>query len=352
MGRYTADTVQLEIKWAFLDFVIPNTPVTVTAGIQPWSTGGRYWINNDAAGAKVTANFAPHQVMLGWFRENDNSRTGTELRDYYLGEYNVKQKDFDVGFWGVYGNTNLAFVQDHPYYVGVNGGFKPGNFDLSGGVAYLGGNKEDRSTALKKWDYSAYIASLLGYYNIGPGLKVGAEGMYSSGNDGNKQDATLTRWMVADSSEARSGWGNDRTVFYWMASGVLGYQHNKETSFDGFWYGRLTAEYAPAKWVNLIFNYLYIGDTSSGTPGVDKYGTVKIVNSPTTSGVSQAKDNSNVGQEINVIAKINIYKGFGYNIGLAYFIPGDVYDLYDAAGNKTKSAEAAWAFNTRLRYDF
>ncbi len=360
MGRYTADTVQLEIKWAYLDFVIPNTPIRMTAGIQPWNYGGRFYINNDAPGAKITANFAPHRVELGWWRENDggtlannkDGRLNYEIRENYAVEYDLKQKDFGVNVWGVYTNQNRDFVQDHPWYLGVAGKGKVANFDLSGQVAYMGGTKEDRSGALRKWDYSAFIGEVLGYYQIGPGLKVGAEFFYSTGNDGNKQEDKLNSWMVATDSEARSGFGNDRTVFYWMASGVLGYQFNKETSFDGFWYGRVTAEYAPVKWLTLIFNYLYIADTSSGTPGTDRFGATKIVNSPTTSGVTQAKDLSYVGSELNVIAKINIYKGFGYNIGIGYFIPGEMYDLYDAQGNKTRSADPAWALNTRLRYDF
>src|SRR4030042_1442129 len=34
MGVASADQVQLEIKHAYVDFVIPNTPLSVTAGIQ------------------------------------------------------------------------------------------------------------------------------------------------------------------------------------------------------------------------------------------------------------------------------------------------------------------------------
>ena len=352
MGTYAADQVQLEIKWAYLEFVIPNSPVSMTVGIQPWNYGGRLWISNDAPGAKITARFAPHQVELFWFRENDNTRTGFDVRENYGLEWKMAQKDFNAYFWGNYLNHNIGITHDNPYWLGLGGGVKPGNIDVSGQIAYIGGKKEVFGNTKQSFDYSAFAAEVLGYYNIGPGLKVGAEGFYTSGNDANNQATKINRWQVATASEARSGFGNDRTVFYWMASGVMGYQHNKETSFDGFWYGRATAEYAPTKWVNLIFNYLYIGDTASGTPGVDANGATKILNSPISCAVSQAKDNTVIGQEINVIAKINIHKGFGYNIGVAYFIPGDVYDLYDAAGNKTKSAEAAWAFNTRLRYDF
>ncbi len=163
MGRYTADQVQLEIKWAFLDFKIPNTPVYVIAGIQPWNYGGRAYINNDAPGVKVGVNFAPHKIELGWLRQQDNSRIDYEIWDHYIGEYRLTQKNFNAYLWGNYDNRNTGFIHDNPYWIGLGGGFKPGNFDLSGQVVYVGGTREDWSTAKRTWDYSAWFAEALGY---------------------------------------------------------------------------------------------------------------------------------------------------------------------------------------------
>jgi len=346
-GRYTIDTVQMEIKWAYMHFVIPNTPVTVRLGAQDFNYGGRLYVNNDAMGGKVRASFAPHQIEAAWWRENDNSRTGTEIRENYALEYKLTQKDFNAYAWGAYTNQNLGFVQDHPYWLGVGGGFKPGNFNFSGQFVYVAGNREDRASTLVTKDYGAFAAEVLGYYQIGPGLKAGAEFFYATGNDANNQNTKINMYPTATSSEAKSIFGNDRTVFFWMASSIFGNQFNKENDFGGYWYGRLTAEYSPVKWMNLIFNYLYIQDTSTGNPN----GT-RVVNSP-ENGAQQWKDSSDVGQEINVIAKINIQKGLGWNLGLAYFIPGSVFDRYNTAGTAViKTPDPAWALNGRLRYDF
>lgn len=346
MGTYGTDQTQLEIKHAYLQFVVPNTPVSATVGMQNFCLGeGRpLVINNDAPGVTVSFNFAPHKVDVGWWRENDDSRTSYEIRENYFLEYALKQKMFNFYAFANYLNQNRGFIHDNPYWIGVGGGFKPGNFDISAQFIYVGGELEDFTTTKRKFDYSAFAAELLGEYRIGPGLSAGLEGFYATGNDANSTDK-INMYPVATSSEARSGFGNDRTVFFWMASGIIGYQHNIQTDYGGFWYGRAFAEYSPTKWIQFIGNYLYIGDTSKGTPGAGK-----IVNSPL--GARQVKDEDFVGHEINLITKILIYKGLGYNIGVAYFIPGDMYAAYDTAGNKTKSPDAAWAFNTRLRYDF
>ncbi len=346
MGPYGTDQVQIEIKHAYLDFVIPNTPVRAIIGMQNFNLGaGRpLVINNDAPGITLNIGFAPHQIQVGWWRENDTSRTQYEIRENYFLEYALKQKGFNFFAFANYLNDGRGTVHDHPYWIGVGGGFKPANFDISAQLVYVGGDREVIAATKQKWDYACWAAELLAEYKIGPGLAAGLEGFYATGNDANSTDK-INYYPVATSSEARSGFGNDRTVFFWMASGVIGYQHNIQSDFGGFWYGRIYGEYSPTKWLQLIANYLYIGDTSSGTPGAGKR-----VNSPT--GAYQGKDEDFVGHEINVIGKIRIYKGFTYTLGLAHFIPGDVYAAYNSAGAKIKSPDSAWAFNTKLVYNF
>jgi len=322
--------------------------------MQSFSIGGRLWMITDAPGVKVSANFAPHLIEAYWWRVFDQSRITRQTHDVYAAQYRLTQKQFNAYAWASYRDDQTGYRQDHPYWAAVGGGFKPGNFDISGQFVYLGGKFEDKTITSISQDYEAFAAEVLGYYQIGPGMKVGLEGYYATGNDTNNssklkmyQDASVgavaSTGQFSASSEARSNFGGHRTVFFWMNSPEIGYQHNKQSSFGGFWYGRATFEYSPTKWVLFNFNYLYIGDTSTGSASGTK-------NSPT--GATQVVDKDFVGQEINLITYINIYKGLGYNIGLATFIPGDVYDTYNASGAKTRSAETAYAINTRLRYDF
>jgi hypothetical protein len=226
-----------------------------------------------------------------------------------------------------------------------------GNIDLSGQLVYVGGTYEDRTSTVIKKDYSAFAFEAAGKYQIGPGMFAGLEVFYSTGNDANSSDKIKMYQVGTSNSEARAIFGNDRTVIFWMNAAQLGYWHNRQWGFEGMGYGRANFEFSPSANVRFNLNYLYIIDTSSGTPSPLGATTRKVINSPI--GAQQFKDEDFVGHEINLITTIQIYKNLAYNIGLGYFIPGPIYDAYDSiTGNKTKSAESCLGFNTNLRVVF
>jgi hypothetical protein len=366
MGAYTSDTVQLEIKHAYLDFMVPNTPVKVTAGIQPFVYGGRLLINNDGAGVTVTTNFAPHTLSAAWVRFNDNNRYTYGVRAGYILDWKMVQKAFDVNVYGAYVNDLWSGQQatltepwlpnaipivnqynQYLWYAGASAGFRPGNWTFFLHGLYVGGKRDFSNGSISDTDIMAYAAEAMVRYQIGPGMAALVEGFYASGNDSNSDN--IHYFPTAQDSEARSIFGNDRTVFFWMNAGQIGYYHNQQIDFSGMWYGRGAFEYSPTAWLRMILNWLYIGDTSQGGTGTTFYKFAgangpKIVNSP--KGSRQDKDENYVGQEINLITTVNIYKNFVYNIGLYYFIAGDVWDRPD------KSAKDSYGINTKLNYAF
>jgi len=336
MGVGSADQVQLEIKHAYVDFVIPNTPLSVTAGIQGFAYGGRLFQSRDIPGLKLTANFAPHQVQAFWWRENETDRTTYQVNDTYGLQYSLAQKLFNVTAFAAYKNDlRSATYSDHPYWIGVGGGFRPGNLNLSGQLIYLGGTR-DYVTA-SDVDYKAWAAEILAQYQIGPGMSVAVEGFYATGNDADKTDE-YNIYQRPTGSESHANFGLGRTVFFWMNFSEFGNQHNKQSDFGGMYYGRVNFNYSPLAWLNLSFNYLYIGDTSKGTDGLSG------INSPV--GARTDKDEDFIGHEINLITKFRIYNNLTYNIGVGYFIPGAVYD------QPGKDADAAYAVNTGMQLAF
>jgi hypothetical protein len=360
MGAYTADTVQLEVKHAYLDFFLPNTPVEVIAGVQPYAYGGRFLINNDGAGVTLRTNFAPHVLSAAWIRFHTNDRFTATNADGYILDWKMVQKQFDVNVYGAYLNDlwtgrTAAVVRQFDnkfWYLGASGGFRPGNWTFFAHALYSGGTQEYAEVAglpsVSDSDMSAWVAEALIRYQIGPGMAALVEGFYATGNDADDLDK-IGYFPTAESSEARSIFGNDRSVFFWMNAAQIGYYHNNQIDFSGLWYGRAAFEFSPTAWLRFILNYLYIGDTSKGTPGTfisksTNASATKVVNSPR--GSRQDVDEDFVGHEINLITTFNIYKNFVYNVGLYYFLPGAVFDT------ATKDADASYGINTKLNYAF
>jgi hypothetical protein len=324
-------------------------------------------ISNDGAGVTVSTNFAPHTISLAWLRMNDANRQTYGVADMYFADWKMVQQAFDINVYStllndLYSGNQATFTNpwdasavtivnkfdDKAMGIGASAGFRPGNFTFFLHGLYIGGKREFKTGTVSDSDYSAFAGELLAKYTIGPGMAVLGEGFYSTGNDANEQDK-IKYFPVARSSEGRSIFGNDRTVFFWMNAAQMGYYHNNQIDFSGMWYGRGAFEYSPTAWVRMIFNYLYIGDTSKGTPGtitskISGAATTKVVNSPKGSRTDQ--DKSFIGHEINLITTFNIYKNFVYNVGVYYFLPGDVWDT------ATKNADNSYGINTKLNYAF
>jgi hypothetical protein len=371
MGVVGTDQIQLKIMHAFLEFVIPTTPVKIGVGLMPFNIGGVLFLSKDVPGMTVTADFAPHKVELFWYRERDASTLSYGVDDVYGVRYSMTQKLYNVELYGFYkndltgnagvndtsaGSTNPStldsYYNDHPWWIGIGAGYRPGNWDLSGQWIYNGG-KRDNNGVLPDQDYNAWQGILTARYRIGPGLSAAIEGFYSTGND--TSDLTKikrftmpisTKWGNPD--EVLWGIGADRSVFYFF-NWDLNYVSGHTLDYTGEYFGRLNVEYNPLAWVNLNFNWLYIGDTSSGNQATYTYNgkTVTLYpNSPNGARTDVHKDY--VGQELDVIAKIKIYEPLYYNIGFGYFWPGDVFNNV----NGYASADNGWALNTKLIYVF
>jgi hypothetical protein len=362
MGVYQSDMAQLGIMWAFLEFMVPNTPVQVAAGLQRFTVGGRLWMQNDAPGIKVRTQFAPHLVEFFWWRQRDVARNSYMVNDFYGAIYELNQRDFNVYAWGAYNNdltggvttlntsipVSASLQYNHPWWLAAGGGYRPGNWDFSGQFVYNGGKLQPLTG--DSISYNGWALEAAAKYRIGPGMFAGLEYFYSTGNDADKR-SQVQAYATPAGTESNSIFGNDRTVFFWMNAAQLGYYNNHQANFIGLWYGRANFEFSPTAWVRFNLNYLYIGDNWKGTPGlVTTNAGVPIANTQKqingVLGAYQGSDKRNVGQEINLITTFNIYKNFQYNVGLAIFLPGDVYDL------PYKNADQAYAVNTNLKYVF
>jgi hypothetical protein len=364
MGVVGTDQIQLKIMHAYLDFVIPNTPVRAMVGLIPFNVGGILFLSKDAPGVTLTTDFAPHKVELFWYRERDTSTLSYGVDDVYGGQWTMTQKLFNFNVYGFYkndttgnsgvddptfGTNNMleSYYNDHPWWIGAGAGFRPGNWDLSASFVYNGGKRENNGyLGMPDQDYQAWQGIAAAKYRVGPGLSATGEVFYSTGNDAD-DNSKIKRFNFPISSkwgnpsEVLWGMGADRSVFYFF-NWDLNYVSGHTLDFSGCWFGRLNVEYNPLSWVNLNFNWLYIGDTSSGSAA--NVATGGVINSP--NGARQDTNKDSIGQELDVIAKIKIYEPLYYNVGVGIFFPGDVFDT------PQRSADNGWALNTKLIYVF
>ncbi|MBI4496270.1 MAG: hypothetical protein HY697_04970 [Deltaproteobacteria bacterium] len=390
IGAVGTDQIGLEIKWGFLDFVIPNTPLTVSAGLQPFNIGGyvgKYWSTIDAPGLLVSANLAPHTIQGFWWREYSNNITTGNDSDMYGLRYLLKKPNFGIEAWFAYnedrrdkvishnwvttttptppaGSTNLILQQRQtsrpyevkPWWLGFVVPVTLGNWQFEPAFVYLGGKAvTNRNTSVagaptQDKDYEGWMADLWIRYKIGPGLSALVEGYYSTGPDTSSADKEK-EYRFNNFSVAGQVMGSGKSVLFMSNSDITLYSY-KQAIPTGVWFGRANVEYTPWSWLNAQLNYFYFGNTAKDTnrhlglvSGQSNLGANGF-NHTTLPGNVNPQFKRYIGQEINSIITFKIYENLRYIVGAGYFIAGDVYDT------ATRSADNAWALRSNIRYSF
>jgi hypothetical protein len=378
IGALATDQAGLEIKHAYMDFVVPGTPVGITAGLFNVAVGGslgRYFLNLDVPGVKVYGAFAPHTIEAIWYKAYKQDAYKDNDADMYMLRYLLSQKLFSVEAWAAYeldrrtqieswswsetaSGSGLYYLKKtltsknydtKRWWIGAHVPISAYNFTITPTFIYQFGDQKKYFTGTGTTDVSisAWLANLEVKYQIGPGLSVTAQGYYSTGGDSEKNDK-YTLYSVPNLSEAINVFGNGWSVFYFENTELTYYGHKRE-AFGGFWLGRLTVTYSPFAWLELQPSFIYIGDTSKGGDSATaSYNSNTGLSNNTIGRRVDYKDESYVGSELNIIATVKIYDNLRYKIGFGYFLPGGAYDKFYA----DKGADNAWNLLTNLNYAF
>jgi len=85
-GGVGSDSINLEMKNAYVDFNIPYTPVRTTLGVQGISLMTGWMIDDDFSAAKFSAKFAPISVTMGYIAAQNNNVTdeGENIDDLFI----------------------------------------------------------------------------------------------------------------------------------------------------------------------------------------------------------------------------------------------------------------------------
>lgn len=192
-GAMGADGVSVEVKWLYLDWLVPETDLQVRMGIQPFANpqavyrangnDGSAVIDDDVAGLLLSYNFNENVgINLGWFRPWDGStniggpRNNTDPRfgdndeiDFFFLSLPIEVKDsFSLTPWGIFAlvgdNFNGNTGQNNSYLYGTAPGWMTGHgqFTDDGKAWWLGAAFElsafDPFIAALDFTYGSYTA--------------------------------------------------------------------------------------------------------------------------------------------------------------------------------------------------
>jgi hypothetical protein len=223
-----------EIKNAYIDFSLPNTPLSFSVGALPILLGYGLAFNDDTNGIVAIGKFEPVKVTLAYSRLNDNSQTFTTTGsgginqviggstgpiegrtkytatvgrdDWDLWALDLRMaptKEFALGVAGTYVNTepNNAVVDGvtgqevkvNLYNVVLDADYKTDLFSI-----YFTGGKNFGDLKVEnvgKADFDGYILSLGGTVNVQP-VVIGIDAYYASGDKLNSSSNNIDDYVT------------------------------------------------------------------------------------------------------------------------------------------------------------
>ena len=228
-GDLDADGVNVETKRAYLDWMIPDTDVSIRMGIQgmmfPSGTGlGNPVLNNDVAG--ITVNI-PINEMFGltavWARpfdaqENDGDRNLADETDIFALMLPISGEGFTVTPWAAYGNIGMG----SGYFDYVIGDYFAG----AGGEIYGNGDATQ-----------AWWAGIAVEVSVFDPLTFGFDAMYGHMNQGllSVVDNALAPTVRDDAMLGMGGWFVDANLNYqldWGTPGIFGWWTSGDDADD------------------------------------------------------------------------------------------------------------------------
>jgi hypothetical protein len=117
-GGLGGDQVNLETKNVYLEFMVPDTPVKATLGLQGITLHKGWWISDDASAARFDMNFDPVAITLAYVNAQDSDFTDSSDDVWQLhasAGYKAENMDarFSVGYEkGSNDRENPAFNSD------------------------------------------------------------------------------------------------------------------------------------------------------------------------------------------------------------------------------------------------
>jgi hypothetical protein len=383
-GKWNADAIAIQVKSMYIDFKVPEVPVRLKVGIQPFRLREPVFLYVDAAGVtgnvKLTAGDYIFNINPFWAVMSKGSWTGLPLAagaatdqttaddgNFFGVDINAVFGDIKPGVFfamqrqgqiydGVNPITTLAGEGDRDlWWLGAYVDAKFGGLAITGDFVYNGGydywksgtislnylemvtpNYEARAQGYSA-RHEAWLARGVVSYTMNK-FTFGAGGLYGTGDNPGTRDKD---------EGYRMPWRSEGTKFnddFLVLMGDWGYREpyglqttgglfkTWTTPGAGVWYVRGFMDYAVTDWLKLKFNAGYIGDTVHNE---DAFG-------------HDGNDDKSVGWELDTAVQVNIYKNLYFDNAFGYLIGGKA--LASQLGGFR--AQDPWAFISCLTYVF
>jgi hypothetical protein len=362
-GNVGADAVNIETKNAYVEFNIPETPLTASVGIQGIALLDSWIIDDDFSAAVVKANFDPIKVQAGYIAaqntdvtdENENidsfylslgyagavgpgKLTGTLIGYYQNGNNTIVSTDPLTGVYTLNnpatqaGNFLFPLTEDVDsndlFDLGVNLGYKMDwmaayvNFVKNfGSVDFIDGDSAD----YKGWMVDAGANFFCGPFTFNLG------GFYTSGQewDDDSNDIDGFTYPLASTkyfSEIIGGGILDKfSIGHTDANGDRDFQWTGYGQPSNLWTVTAGASWQALEKTKLSASYWY-------------FGTAEDVES------FDGEDNS-IGHEIDLYLSQGIVDGLTLDLVGAYLFADDAYTA-------AESVDDVYEVGARLQWNF
>jgi hypothetical protein len=332
-GGLGGDSVNLETKNIYLEFMVPDTPVKATLGLQGITLHKGWFISDDAGGARFDMNFDPVSITAYW-----------------------------IGVDGLEGNDSVS--SDDVWQAAVSGAYKAENMDARLSLAYQRNDNDLTSNDVPESDdlyllmgefgmsFDMVSFDIVAATNFGEVDSDGAgdrdyEGFMFAGSVDIALDmATIT---VSGAYVSGDDEGDLDEDFQGLAGQTFSWA---EIISDGYSYDR-NASLAQIGGANRPSNMYYVAagvdlkPTDTTTIMFDVY-YVGMVEDRTIAG----EEEDEIGIEVDARLTQKIYDNLSMTIIGAYMFAEDGYGVYDPADPNAASNSGDDAFHVGLGLDF
>lgn len=349
---YSGDGVNVETRWLYTDFVVPGVGGNARAGLQSVPLAkdfGQFIWSETAAGLTYFKAMAPVDVGVGWIR--GNSATSKNV-GFSGGNFNDDAGYLNLGY--SQGNNRAAFVlaalrqsgkitdsgaysyANNVQYGGVTGKLVAGALSGSVTAIFQGGSVDLRTPIPQELKRQASLANATVSWKPSANHKITLAYLFASGDE-NAADDKISNYTAVDVDMSQG-----LVVFEGVATEAY-------TTDSPYWLDKglkmpsVRYDFQPSKSLVLSGVYSYI----STDKNTQRIGAAKV--NPAL-GADGKKYGTEIGNELDLLVKYNVWKGFDALFGVGYLWAGDALDAYTNDG--AEKAKNIFKSQLELRYTF